>query len=239
MDRGAQVLIVRDEGKLVQQIPWNSPEDLSVDEKWDIKLAEDGSAEISIELRARGDFAVYLRSNYEIAAQRQTLLEKNLGRTFAGAKVLSQSFSDLSNLDENVTMEIRFSAPRFANSSPEELILSLTDDFFGSVRNLGILGALEKRETDVILGNPRSSRLRVNYQLPAGIKVKSTPDARDIDSRFGRFQLAVDSSRKDALQLDRLYVLKKNRVPLAQYNEFRQLSANVDQLSNEKIVLKK
>ena len=127
----------------------------------------------------------------------------------------------------------------FGYSSPEELILSLTDDFFGSVRNLGILGALEKRETDVILGNPRSSRLRVNYQLPAGVKVKSTPDARDIDSRFGRFQLAVDSSRKDALQLDRLYVLKKNRVPLAQYNEFRQLSANVDQLSNEKIVLKK
>ena len=65
-----------------------------------IKLAEDGSAEIRIELRARGDFAVYLRSNYEIAAQRQTLLEKNLGRTFAGAKVLSQNFSDLSNLDE-------------------------------------------------------------------------------------------------------------------------------------------
>ena len=239
MDRGAQVLIVRDEGKLVQQIPWNSPEDLSVDEKWDIKLAEDGSAEIRIELRARGDFAVYLRSNYEIAAQRQTLLEKNLGRTFAGAKVLSQNFSDLSNLDENVTMEIRFSAPRLANSSPQELTLSLTDDFFGSVRNLGILGALEKRETDVILGNPRSSRLKVNYQLPAGVKVKSTPEARDIDSRFGRFQLAVDSSRKGALQLERLYVLKKNRVPLAQYNEFRQLSANVDQLSNEKIVLKK
>jgi len=239
MDRGAQVLIVRDEGKLVQQIPWNKPEDLSVDEEWNIKLAEDGSAEISIELRARGDFAVYLRSNYEIAAQRQTLLEKNLGRTFAGAKILSQSFSDLSNLDENVTMEIRFSAPRLANSSPEELTLSLTDDFFGSVRNLGILGALEKRETDVILGNPRSSRLRVNYQLPAGVKVKSTPEARDIDSRFGRFQLAVDSSRKDALQLERRYVLKKNRVPLAQYNEFRQLSANVDQLSNEKIVLKK
>jgi tetratricopeptide (TPR) repeat protein len=239
MDRGAQVLIVRDEGKLVQQIPWNRPEDLSVDEEWDIKLGKDGSAEISIALRARGDFAVYLRSNYEIAAQRQTLLEKNLGRTFAGAKVLSQRFSDLSNLDENVTMEIRFSAPRLANSSPEELTLSLTDDFFGSVRNLGILGALEKRETDVILGNPRSSRLRVNYQLPAGIKVKSTPEPRDIDSRFGRFQLAVDSSRKDALQLERLYVLKKNRVPLAQYNEFRQLSANVDQLSNEKIVLKK
>ena len=239
MDRGAQVLIVRDEGKLVQQIPWNRPGDLSVDEEWNIKLAEDGSAEISIELRARGDYAVYLRSNYEIAAQRQTLLEKNLGRTFAGARILSQSFSDLSNLDENVTMEIRFSAPRLANSSPEELTLSLTDDFFGSVRNLGILGALEKRETDVILGNPRSSRLRVNYQLPAGVKVKSTPEARDIDSRFGRFQFAVDSSRKDALQLERRYVLKKNRVPLAQYNEFRQLSANVDQLSNEKIVLKK
>ena len=69
--------------------------------------------------------------------------------------------------------------------------------------------------------------------------MNSTPEARDIASRFGRFQLAVASSRKAALQLERLYVLKKNRVPLAQYNEFRQLSANVDQLSNEKIVLKK
>ena len=118
MDRGAQVLIVRDDGKLVQQIPWNKPEDLSVDEKWDIALAADGSAEITIQLKARGDFAVYLRRNYELAAQRQTLLEKTLGRKFAGARVVSQEFSDLSNLDENVTMEIRFTAPTFANSSP-------------------------------------------------------------------------------------------------------------------------
>ena len=33
MDRGAQVLIVRDDGELVQQIPWNKPKDLSVDEE--------------------------------------------------------------------------------------------------------------------------------------------------------------------------------------------------------------
>lgn len=239
MDRGAKVLIVRDDGQLVQQIPWNKPGERSVDEEWDIQLGADGSAEIRIRLKARGDFAVYLRSNYELAAQRQTLLEKTLGRKFAGAEVVSQEFSNLSDLDENVTMEIRFKAPSFANSSPEEITFSLVDDFFGSVGNLGVLGALEKRETDVVLGNPRRSRLKAIYHIPDGIQLKSTPDSRDIDTRFGRFRLGVDSSRPGILALERLFEMKKNRVPLEEYPEFRKLSASVDQLSNEKIVLQK
>ncbi|MEC8894904.1 MAG: DUF3857 domain-containing protein, partial [Planctomycetota bacterium] len=239
MDRGAQVLIVRDDGELVQQIPWNKPKDLSVDEEWDIALAADGSAEITIGMKAKGDFAVFLRRSYELDAQRKTLLEKTLGRKFAGAKVLSQEFSNLSNLDENVSMEIRFRAPSFANSSPEEITFSLVDDFFGSVGNLGVLGALEKRENDVVLGNPRSSRLKATYRLPAGIKLKSTPESRDIDTRFGRFRLGVDSSKAGVLMLERLFEMKKNRVPLSEYQEFRKLAASVDQLSNEKIVLRK
>ena len=239
MDAGAQVLIVRDDGKLVQQIPWNRPKDLSVDEEWDIALGSDGSAEITIRMKAKGDFAVFLRRNFELDAQRKTLLEKTLGRKFAGASVTSQEFSNLSNLDENVTMEIRFTAPSFANSSPEEITFSLVDDFFGSVGNLGVLGALEKRENDVVLGNPRSSRLKASYRLPEGIQLKSTPEDRDIDTRFGRFRLAVDSSRPGVLVLERLFEMKKNRVPLAEYQEFRKLSASVDQLSNEKIVLRK
>ena len=239
MDRGAKVLIVRDDGRLVQQIPWNRPEELSVDEEWDIRLGADGSAEVRIRLKARGDFAVYLRSNYELAAQRQTLLEKTLGRKFAGVEVISQEFSNLSDLDENVTMEIRFRAPSFANSSPEEITFSLVDDFFGSVGNLGILGALEKRETDVVLGNPRRSRLKAVYHIPDGIELKSTPESRDIDTRFGHFRLGVDSSRPGILELERLFEMKKNRVPLEEYPEFRKLSASVDQLSNEKVVLRK
>ena len=239
MDRGAQVLIVRDDGELVQQIPWNKPEDLSVDEEWDISLAADGSAEITIRMKAKGDFAVFLRRSYELDAQRTTLLEKTLGRKFAGAKVISQEFSNLSNLDENVSMEIRLLAPSFANSSPEEITFSLVDDFFGSVGNLGVLGALEKRENDVVLGNPRSSRLKATYRLPAGIKLKSTPESRDIDTRFGRFRLGVDSSKAGVLVLERLFEMKKNRVPLSEYQEFRKLAASVDQLSNEKIVLRK
>ncbi len=205
MDAGAQVLIVRDDGKLVQQIPWNRPKDLSVDEEWDISLGNDGSAEITIRMKAKGDFAVFLRRNFELDAQRKTLLEKTLGRKFAGSVVLSHEFSNLSDLDENVTMEIRFTAPSFANSSPGEITFSLVDDFFGSVGNLGVLGALEKRENDVVLGNPRSSRLKASYRLPKGIQLKSTPDDRDIDTRFGRFRLAVDSSRPGVLVLERLF----------------------------------
>ncbi|MBK36188.1 MAG: hypothetical protein CME26_11760, partial [Gemmatimonadetes bacterium] len=239
MDRGAQVLIVRDEGELVQQIPWNSPGDLSVDEEWDIKLADNGSAEITIGLKAKGDFAVFLRRNFELEAQRKTLLEKTLGRKFAGAQVVSQEFSNLSNLDENVTMEIRFTAPSFANSSAAEITFSLVDDFFGSVGNLGVLGALEKRENDVVLGNPRRSRLKATYRLPAGIELKSTPENRDIDTRFGRFRLSTDSSSPGAIVFERLFEMKKNRVPLSQYQEFRKLAASVDQLSNEKTVLRK
>ena len=237
MDRGAEVLIVRERGPLVQQIPWNTSADLAVDEIWKVDLRPDRSARVHVDIRVRGDFAVYVRSNFEIEAQRVETLKKTLGTRFAGAEVVSQSFSDLSNLDQPVTMSFAFDVPDFATMSPEGWTLGVPDDFFGSTRGVGILSTLVDRETDLVLGNPRRSSIRVEYQLPEGVSVKSTPAAVDETTNYGRLLLSVREAPSGSVQLEKVFELHRARVPQSEYTRFRELAAKVDLIAKEKIVL--
>jgi len=237
MDRGARVLIVGAEGAIVKDVPWNTPADLAIDEEWDVRLRADLSATIEMRLRARGDFGVSLRRTFEIEAQRREQLELSLGQRFAGATVTDSTFSDLRNLDEPVTMRVAFRVPKLATPSPEGTTLAIPDDFFRSASSLSVLGALEVRQTDLVLGNPRSSTMRIVLRLPDGLRVKSLPVERDQSTRFGRLRLAARAEDPRSVVIEREVALSAPRVPRAEYDAFRDIAAAIDIAAKEKIVL--
>jgi transglutaminase-like putative cysteine protease/tetratricopeptide (TPR) repeat protein len=237
MDRGADVLIVRETGALRRQIPWNEAKDLSLDEEWDVHLKSDNSADVTVRLKAKGGFAVALRRAFEIEAQRRETLGKIFGARYAGAEVIEQSFSDLTDLDQPVSMTVKFHAPKFAAPSPQGLTLSIPDDFYRSARALSSIGALETRETDIILSNPRRSSMRVEFRLPAGAKVKSTPQTRDLETRFGQLKVSVDSKTPESVVVEVLVALTAPRVPRTDYESFRELTTSIDLAAKEQVVL--
>ncbi len=237
MDRGAEVLIVREDGALRPQIPWNAPSDLAIDEQWDVRLEPDDSAAVTVRLRVNGGFAVALRRSFEIEARRRETLDRILGARYAGATVTEESFSDLRNLDQPVTMSVTFRVPKFAAPSPEGLTLAIPDDFYRSVTALSTIGALEERQTDVILSTPRRSSLRVEFHLPDVARVKSTPRRRDVTTRFGRLLVEVSTESPGNVVVERLVELTAPRVPVAQYQSFRELTTSIDLAAKEKVVL--
>jgi len=247
MDAGARVLVVRDDGGSVQDIPWNSATDLAVDEDWTVtfkpgaggKLAEDSPAEIRIRMTATGGFAVSLRRSFEVEAQRQKNLEQIFGRRFAGAEIVAQSFSALADLDEPVSFSVTLSVPKLLTATPEGLSLSLPTDFFQVVDSLSLLGAQDDRQFDVILSNPRRSRLRAAFAFPEGTKVRSLPESRREEARFGRFDLVIARTDDGNVTIDRLAELTAPRVALADYERLRALTASIDQLDNDKIILER
>ena len=248
MDRGAKVLVVREDGGSVQDIPWNTAEQLGLDESWTVRfeggasLSESSLARIRIRVRATGGFAVQVRRTFEVKARRKKLLEQVFTRRFAGATIVEESFSDLTRLDEPVTFEVELTAPSFLTKTPEGLAFSLPTDFYQSTSQLGLLGALEEREQDIIVGNPRRIRMVFDCELPAGAELRSLPEERREETRFGRFIL--DTNTTDAtgtsgkrLRLERLVELTTPRISVGDYAKFRELATSLEQLENEKIII--
>jgi hypothetical protein len=240
MDRGAKVLLVSEEGGAIREIAWNDPSGLSHSEETTVLLEEDLGARLQIRARCQGEYASAVRRGFEIEAQRKTDLEKVYGRRFAGAKVADASFSDLSNLDENVNFSVEVSVPRFLEEAPEGLAVPAPRDFFGTGGALANIGSLEERTRDVVLGSPRQSSLRTVYVLPEGFRVKSLPPDQDLQNRFGKLQVTHtfdEESRR--LVVERLLALTAPRVPVADYPLFREFAASVNRLGDERILLEK
>jgi hypothetical protein len=239
MDRGAKVLVVREDGGAIQQIPWNGPADLSYAEEATIAVRPDLGAEIQMRAEGRNDFAVILRRTFEIAAQRKEKLERIFGQRFAGASLKSESFSNLLNIDEPVTFGAALDVPRFVTESPEGLTVRAPEDFFQTGDSLQGIASLEKRTWDVLLGNPRRSLLKTVYVLPKELKVKSLPPEHDLESRFGRLKVSCRAEGADKVVMERLLEITSPRVSVADYPEFREFAASVNRLEDEKMVLER
>jgi hypothetical protein len=239
MDRGAKVLAVRDDGGSVQEIPWNSPEELSHSEEVTIVLRDDLGAEVQVRARSRGDFGVGVRRAFEIAAQRKTTLERVYGRRYAGATVREESFSDLAKLDEPVSFSVVLDAPRFLEEAAEGLAVRASEDFFQSGEMLAGIASLEKRQWDVLLSNPRRSTLKTVYVLPDGLKVKAVPSGHDMESRFGRLKVVYDAGTPGKIVAERTIEITSSRVSVAEYEAFREFAAAVNRLKDERILLER
>jgi hypothetical protein len=151
--------------------------------------------------------------------------------------VRTEEFSNLSKLDEPVSYSLGLEIPGFLTEAPEGLSLRAMEDLFNTGRSLQGIASLEKRERDVILGNPRRSQLRVTYILPAALKLKSLPLAQDVSSRFGRLKLDYSADEPGRIVVERWIEISAPRVSVADYAEFRDFAASLNRLESEKILL--
>ena len=83
---------------------------------------------------------------------------------------------------------------------------------------------LSQRRYDLILGFPWTNQEEVVVRLPARMQVRHLPEARHLESPFGRFDLAVEQRRaatgtevvvKTELRVDR------HRIAVGDYAAFR------------------
>jgi len=242
MDRGAKVVIVREAGAEVVQVPYNRPEEMDLDEEVQVSIEPDRSAILRVRVRARGDTAAHFRSYFEVAGRRRVELEKVYGSRFAGAGVEAETFSDLADRSRPVEFQVTLKAPEFVRRAPEGEVLPPLDDFFENARGFGSLGSLEERRYDLILGPPERNRLRTVYILPAGYRVRSLPEARETSGRFGRLRVAYEEAEEGGRKrvvVDRTIETTAPRVARADYAEFRALAAQAARLRDEKILVEK
>ncbi len=238
MNRGAKVLIVKEDGGAVTAVPWNRPDEFALAERVEVTVRPDGSALIEQENRFTGDHAYQVRANFEVEGQRKAELERIFARRFPGSRVVEQEASPLSDLNTPVRMTVKLEVPDYLEESGDGIKLPPLDDIFASTHAFGATATRGERAFDLLLGNPKSSELLVEIELPPGYEVAHLPESLHRKTPQAEFDFEASASG-NRLSLRRSLTIHAPRVGVGEYAEFKRLTDEVQQFREERITLRK
>jgi tetratricopeptide (TPR) repeat protein len=241
MDRGARVLIVRPDGGELATIPWNSPEDWSISQEFTVSLDGTGAATYDGKASFRGDWAVMARNMFSVEGKRGLVLAQILGPSLGKHKVESSTFPDLKDISApEVAVGLKVGVEglgKLEGGTKMAVPLRFVQVFpVGMI--FGQITALKEREHDMVLFNPLGLRERATYRIPGGWKVAKLPDARNVETPYGRYRLSVEA-KDGTVVVDRDLALLKNRITREEYPSFREMAATITASLTEKILLEK
>ena len=224
-DRGATVLVVNPGAPpTFRTIPEATPGDDRV--ATDIRgvLSADGSATAEGSTTASGVQAPDLRRGYQSESGRRATLERSFARTFPGLRVESVETSDLSRVEDDVTVRFRLAVPRLARAENGGLAFAP----FGQGQNwMESWAPLSTRRHDLVLPSPFENRFTLRWELPAGMAPAglSAPERRQGPFGSWSVSLRVDGG---ALVAEGSLQVSSRRISAADYPAFREFLSGLD-----------
>jgi len=234
-DQDTMALRVSAGGAKLVRTSMLAPESNLVLRKWQVDLHEDGSARIVEALTLAGQAAPEWRSHYQTAGERRERYGKVWNGRFAGA-TLEEVEMDVGDRNRPVTVRSTVKVPQMGEHLPHgEMRLPTSSreaDFTSTYARLG------GRHWPLVLGYPWRHEEQVVYKLPARARILHAPAARRVESPFGDFTLAVDSSKDGrTIGITSVLVVAKNRIEPADYAAFRAFLRDTDAALAERVVV--
>jgi hypothetical protein len=179
-----------------------------------------------------GSGASVWRATFESKEQRRELLTQRLSRTFPGTEVRGAEFPGIEDVLAPVVVDAELSVPGWAVLQPggqgTAVQSGLRWRVLGhDVEMLRGVAPQARREHPLVLGVPNREIRVIHYTLPRGLELKLTPEARRIDSPFGKFELAVEQKPRGATVTTTLE-FSRSRVDPGEYEAFREFLREVD-----------
>jgi tetratricopeptide (TPR) repeat protein len=225
-DQGASVVIIEDgKGASFRTIPFATPDKNTTSYELDVELAADGNAVVEHRMSLVGSGAAGWRATFETKEQRRELLTQRLSRTFPGTEVHRAEFPGIDDVLAPVVVQAQLSVPGWAVAQPSK---GLRWRVLGhDVELLRAAAPQARREHPVVLGVPNRETRVIRYTLPRGLDLQHMPEARRIDSAFGRFELSVEATPRGATVTTTLE-FSRSRVEPSEYEAFREFLREVD-----------
>ncbi len=224
-DRGAAVLVVNPgEPPRFGYVPEARPEDNSTKSDFQIVLSPHGAAAVRGESRIAGVQAPSYRRAYQTENDRRATFEQAFSRAFPGLRVKEVSLSDLSRIEEEVTVRFTLEVARYAQNDGDGLRFMP----FASSRGFGETYApLSSRRYDLVLGDPWQNRFTYRYALPPGWGAVEMPQGVSVDAPFGAFELRY-RVEPGAVIAEGRASFKVGRIAVADYPAFREFVTRMD-----------
>lgn len=237
-DRGAEVVIVRDDGIERTRIPDSPAADNERRMAAKVQLHADGSAEVALHLSGIGRFDPDLRRAFSGGDKEHLEIAENiLGSLFGPvAEGVTIEVSDIENMAEPITIVIQGHAESFASVIPEGLELPTTL----SRRELlssGNLAGLEERESDLLQQIASQERLHWDVQLPAGFQLAAqSPTIEHQEDDLARYRWEL-SNTADGFTVVEELDFYTTRVAAEEYPRLRAFGRIVDRSQGATLTL--
>ncbi len=234
-DRAASILVVEpDKASTFFTTPEARAEDNVTQLTMKVQLNPGGSAAVTGDTKVSGYFAPTYRRSYQAANARKSTFEQGWSQTFPGLSVKDVRVSDLTELEQDVTVGFELGIPRYAEVLPSGLRFSP----FGSSRNYTqSFAPLAERKFDLLMDAPWISRLTFEYALPAGYQAAEVPAPVKEETPFGRLVSSCEKAPDAKLVCTSEVAFAVARVKAGDYPAFRAFLGRMDQAFARKVVL--
>ena len=230
MDNGAKVLIVRADGIELRTVPVASAEDNHIRSEFEVRIAPDRSAQVTLKRQSHGRFDPADRGRFTGSDEQRTEQAQNIAVSLFGPieGEVSATFSDLEDLSESVSMELEVHAKQVAR--PNEKGFELP----AAISKLDLLRTLASetdRKTDLLLDVPRSNTTVIHYELPPGSNPLAVPPAVHIECPDASYDWSAKIV-EGSFQITEEFSLRSSRIAKENYTAFRELARKVDATQN-------
>jgi len=231
-DQGAMVMIVGKDRREFTTVPVSGAEANVTTDTYTITLGADADVTVEGTRQVVGQVCAYFRSNYQEKAKRRETLEKLWRRSVPNATITHLEFSDLKDIERDVTYSYTAALPDF-----------LTDEPDGTVSFKGFLApndltenyaSLGEREHDVVFRFPWTAAKTMRYVLPEGATVLELP--KPFEAKTTHLDCTIGTTEEEgAVVVRSTIVMKALRVPLEEYAAFRETCRAIDEKQSERI----
>jgi hypothetical protein len=223
-DQGAMALVVNQRGEArLTQIP-HVPADRNVAQtRSEVVLQPGGGANMHVVHDVRGPGAGPFRMALEAQATRAERLEQWLAPNYPGVRVTDVRANDMNDVDHPAHVEYDAVVPTIGTLQGSTLLLPL----LAPLNLTREYASRSARTSDVLVSGPLTVDERRTIRLPAGATVVDLPSGTRIDTPFVRLELTVER-QGGTIVVHRVLTYPVDRVPLAQYNAFREACQRID-----------
>lgn len=224
-DQGAMALVVYPDGRTQPTtLPISSPDANLNASVYEATLGRDTQLSLRGKERFKGARAAELRRQMQEADQRIRLLEQPLAQIFPGVTVTEANFSDLNDLESEVSYEYAFDVPKYGFKEGNKL------SFPVSLYRHEVAAAyaqLAERQSDLHTSHAWKTQNVIRYRLPKDAKLTVLPKGQVIDTPYIALHQRVVRT-EDGFETDDIVTFKKRIVPAKAYPEFREACLAID-----------
>ncbi|MEL7246998.1 MAG: DUF3857 domain-containing protein [Bacteroidota bacterium] len=226
-----RVLLVTPEGGQLARTPKLGVEENTKAERLTVQLAADGSAVLDYTADMRGALQERWRW-YEFELSTEDLKEEvmDIGKlpSMNLGEVELQSDPD----QPQVRLAFQADTKRYASPAGKRLFVPLNL----ICPRTSVPDLAEGREQPVVLSYGYSQTATIDFLVPEGYRVESTPKPTELDTPFGTYSLMVEET-ETGIQVQRSLVWNGEEQPAENYESFREFLQQIVKSDGSKMVL--
>ena len=237
-DRGVEGFVVSGGKGVFKRIPAYQPAENGISLKMNVNLLADGSAEIKSNLTLRGESGQGVRATVRslTPGKRKEMSQKMAQRLSSGAKMTQFDLPDGSEKSGDFVMQISASAPNFAQSAGDILIVPLGGNE-GAQSNPF---TQETRTYPLVEEDASRTTTETTLILPEGYVAEGVPADIHLSNELQQYDRVITKAGDGKSLVIRIDVIQRpGRIPASGYDAVKKYYDGVIKVADQKIVLKK